>query len=299
MDQPKIERLLRLMRLMSGSVNFSVDELAEKMDTSYRTIYRYIDTFKNAGFVVERQYGNVYRILKMPKSSKDLDKLVYFSEEEARVVAGLIQGLSGSNGMKANLYNKLSAIYDITSIGQYTDNKEVAFNIQMLEEAIQNGKQVRLKDYASSSSGLHDAVVEPYGFTGEYMDVWVYDVEKKDNRMYKIQRIGAVEILPDDWQFTDEHKKPYLDVFRMNGPTLTPVKLQLNTRAKNLLVEEFPLAEFDLHQDGDNWILETQVTHMEGVGRFVLGLAADVKIIDSPELTEFVRDYAMKYVDRL
>ena len=298
MDQPKIERLLRLMRLMSGSVNFTVDELAEKMDTSYRTIYRYIDTFKNAGFAVERQYGNVYRILKMPKSSKDLEKLVYFSEEEARVVAGLIQGLNVSNGMKANLYNKLSTIYDITSIGRYTDNKKVAFNIQMLEEAIQNGKQVRLKDYRSSSSGTHDSVVEPYGFTGEYVDVWVYDVEKQDNRMYKIQRIGSVEILPEDWQFEGEHRKPYLDAFRMSGDTLTPVRLELNARARNLLVEEFPLAEFDLHQDGDSWILETKVTHMEGVGRFVIGLAADVRIIDSPALSEYVKEYS-KFVEAL
>ena len=48
MDQPKISRVLRLMRLMSGPVNYSVDELAEKMETSYRSIYRYIDTFKEA-----------------------------------------------------------------------------------------------------------------------------------------------------------------------------------------------------------------------------------------------------------
>ena len=68
MDQPKIERMLRLMRLMSGSVLFTIDELAEKMDTSYRTIYRYIDTFKDAGFVVEKVHGNIYRLMKMPKA---------------------------------------------------------------------------------------------------------------------------------------------------------------------------------------------------------------------------------------
>jgi HTH domain. len=73
------------MRLMTGSVNFTVDELAEKMDTSYRTIYRYIDTFKDAGFAVEKVRGNIYRIMKMPKTAKDLEKLVYFSEEEARL----------------------------------------------------------------------------------------------------------------------------------------------------------------------------------------------------------------------
>ena len=49
MDQPRIERMLRLMRYMSGNINYSVEELAEKLDMSERTIYRYIDTFRGAG----------------------------------------------------------------------------------------------------------------------------------------------------------------------------------------------------------------------------------------------------------
>ena len=83
MDQPKIERVLRLMTLMSGSVEYTVDELADKLDTSYRSIYRYIDTFKACGFAVEKVHGNVYRLAKMSPRYPDLDKLVYFSEEEA------------------------------------------------------------------------------------------------------------------------------------------------------------------------------------------------------------------------
>lgn len=293
MDQPKIERMLRLMRLLSGSVNFTVEEIAEKMDTSYRTVYRYIDTFKDAGFVVEKLHGSVYRMLKMPKSAKDLENLVYFSEEEAKVVAGLIQGLDQSNGMKANLYKKLSAIYDMTGIDRYTDNKKIAFHIQNLEEAMSERRRVVLKDYVSSNSGQHDVVVEPYDFTGEYVDVWAYDVEKKSNRMYKISRIGSVEILPDDWQCEAEHRKPEMDVFRMNGDDRTHVKIELNRRAKNLLVEEFPLAEFNLSQiDAERWMLETDVNRLEGVGRFVIGLAADVKIIDSPALSAYVHAYA-------
>ena len=46
MDQPKIERLLRLMALMSGNVDYTVEELASRLETSYRSIYRYIETFK-------------------------------------------------------------------------------------------------------------------------------------------------------------------------------------------------------------------------------------------------------------
>ena len=40
MEQPRVERVLRLMRLMSGNSYFTIDELAEKLETSYRSIYR-------------------------------------------------------------------------------------------------------------------------------------------------------------------------------------------------------------------------------------------------------------------
>ena len=36
MEQPRVERVFRLMRLMTGNVYFTVEELAEKLDTSYR-----------------------------------------------------------------------------------------------------------------------------------------------------------------------------------------------------------------------------------------------------------------------
>ena len=47
MDQPKVSRMLRLMKMMSGNINYSVDELSEHLDMSPRTIYRYIHTFKD------------------------------------------------------------------------------------------------------------------------------------------------------------------------------------------------------------------------------------------------------------
>ncbi len=38
MDQPKIERVLRLMRLMSGTRLYTIEELAERLETSPRSI---------------------------------------------------------------------------------------------------------------------------------------------------------------------------------------------------------------------------------------------------------------------
>ena len=103
MDQPKFERMLRLMRMLSGNVTYSIDELADRLEMSERTIYRYIDTFKAAGFAVEKLYGNIYRLTSLNDDTLDLSKLVYFSDEEAAIVNNMIDGLDNTNALKAGL----------------------------------------------------------------------------------------------------------------------------------------------------------------------------------------------------
>ena len=39
MDQPKVSRMLRLMKMMSGNVNYSIDELSEHLGMPPRTIF--------------------------------------------------------------------------------------------------------------------------------------------------------------------------------------------------------------------------------------------------------------------
>lgn len=292
MEQPRVERTLRLMRLMSGNAYLTVEQLAKRLDTSTRSIYRYIDTFKTCGFAVEKIDDSIYRLISMPSGYKDLQKLVYFSEEEARVLTYLIESLDETNSLKSSLYKKLCAVFDTKSIKEYSGTSKNAANVQALGNAMKDRKTVILKDYSSSSSGtVRDRVVEPFEFTNNHINVWAYDCEKKDVRLFKIARIGWVDILPIDWQHEDEHDKGYLDAFRMQGKTQTHVRLEMTLRARNLLCEEFPLAIPDVTEKGGKFIFDSMVTHMEGVGRFVIGLAKDVRIIDSPELVEYVRSY--------
>lgn len=297
MEQPKIERLLRLMKMMSGNTNFTVDELAERLGISYRSIYRYIDTFKESGFVVEKLHSNVYKLGKMPKSYVDLKRLIYFSEEEAYIINSLINSLDNTNALKTNLLKKLSAVYNSTSIANYTCNKESALSIESLGEAIKDRKKVILKNYESGNSHkVSDRLVEPFEFTTNMIDVWCYDLEKKENKVFKISRIGEVRVLEEEWSEEEAHKKSITDCFRMSGFEQTPVKLEMGIMAKNLLLEEYPLAEKDLKKEGDRWILETMVSDMAGVGRFVIGLAHDIKVIDSPELVEYIRLFVTKHL---
>ena len=299
MDQPKIERMLRLMKLMSGNENYTITELSKKLDMSYRTVYRYIETFKASGFVVNKVRTNVYKIGKMPRSHVDMKNLIYFSEEEAYIINDIINGLHDSNQLKSGLMKKLSAIYSCTSIADYVHSAETSVKIEKLGQAIRENKKVILKAYESANSQeTRDRFIEPFEFTTNCLDVWAYDIEKCENKVFKISRIGEVVIIDDIWNDTERHQKSITDCFRISGFVQTPVKLELSIRAKNLLLEEYPLAEKDLKNVDGKWILDTKVSGMEGVGRFVIGLAGDIKVIDSPELNAYIQDFYTRHLSK-
>ena len=292
MEQPKIEKIFNLIRMMSGKKTFTVGELAEKIDTNYRSIYRYIDTFRSAGFVVEKIQGSTYRILNMPSSFKNFDKLVYFTEEEAAVINSLIENLEETNSFKTTLRKKLSAIYDRTDILNATPKHPTAIKLFALNDAMHKKKRVVLKSYESAHSGtVLDRTVEPYRYTEGCMAIWAYDVENKDCRIFKVSRIGKVQITDIDWQNESEHRDGFVDAFRMAGTERYHVRLELSLRAKNLLAEEFPLAVKDIRMENDKWIYEGDVTHMAGIGRFVIGLIRDIRILESDELRSYISEY--------
>jgi len=297
MDQTKIVKLLRLTKMLTGNTTLTIEDLAVKMGTTTRSIYRYIDTLREAGLVVNKLYGNVYQMGKMSSTFPNLAKFIYFTEEEAYILNNMIENLSVTNSLKKDLKRKLYSVYDCTSIASYTERCNNAPNIEALELARKEKRQVLLRNYTSGHSNVtRDRIVEPFDFTSEMIDVWAWDVEAGQNRVFKVARIDEVEVLTEPWQHESDHRRLNVDVFRMSGEGAIPVKLRLNTRAKALLVEEFPLAAKDLKKDGKTWLLDTTVTCLEGVGRFVIGLAADIEIVDSPELGKYVEEYAQKYI---
>lgn len=300
MEQPKVERLLKLMKLMTGNVNYTIKDLAERLDTSYRSIYRYIESFKEAGFVVQKLEGGVYKLGKESPYFKDISQLVHFTDEEAHIVNQLIEALDDTNMLKQNLRKKLSTVYNCTSMASSVVHGANASNVNRLVEAIESRRQVVLHDYASGHTGnVRDRVVEPFGFTTNYVQVWCYEPESGMNKLFKTSRIGSVEVLDIEWHYADSHREGYIDIFRMTGFEQHSVKLRLGMLSRNLLIEEYPLAERDITQlDDSSWLLDTKVCNYRGAGRFVMGLMDDIEIVDSPEFEAYIRAQVIEIISK-
>ena len=295
--QEKTERLLKLIQLMSGPVDYSIQELSDRLGISSRTIYRYIETFKDVGFTVIRKEADIHRLVRTNRRNVDIDSLVCFSNEEAHILSSMIDSLDQGNALKAGLKTKLAAICEQTPMARITSNKANAEKIDQLSEAISRKKAVTLHDYESGNSlTISDRLVEPFSFSTNHIGINAFELSSGICKTYTISRIGSVEVLNVAWANEPLHKEKPTDIFRMSADVfLEHVKIRLTLLAKNLLLEEYPLAidyikvidppEYD---NQEKWLLETDICSVFGAGRFVLGLATDTEVLEGDKLKEYV-----------
>ena len=215
MDQPKLERLLRLMKLLTANTTYNVDQLAERLQMSRRTVYRYIDTFREAGFVIKKS-GDCIRLDKESPHFRDISQLVHFTEEEAVILKNTIENIDDTNMLKQNLKRKLYSVYDNKTLADTVVRGKNAPNIRRLIEAIEQERQAVLHGYLSAhGGGVRDRRVEPFAFTTNYVQVWCYDLESHTNKLFKTSRIGSVELSEAAWEHQEAHSEGFC---RRNRP---------------------------------------------------------------------------------
>jgi hypothetical protein len=137
--------------------------------------------------------------------------------------------------------------------------------------------------------------VEPFEFKDDFNLVWAYDTELKKNRQFKICRMEDMTETPFHWEYEYSHRSMPVDVFRNTGELNKQVEFELNLRARNLLTEEYPLAEKYVKEVASSrFQFKALVAKYEGPGRFVLGIAEDISLIGDEGFREFVKEKITK-----
>ena len=180
-------------------------------------------------------------------------------------------------------------------------DKNRAAAISQLQHACSKKKRVILHNYASSNTGnISDRHLEAYEILPDDNLIISFDCDNREIRVFNINRIGYVETLENEpWQYYGAHRKVNVDVFHMTGEKPINISLQLDLFAKNLLVEEFPRAKDHLQHDKSDqnvWYFDAPVYRLEGVGRFYIGLANHIKILNAPELQQYIQNYKEQYL---
>ncbi|SKC24171.1 Predicted DNA-binding transcriptional regulator YafY, contains an HTH and WYL domains [Alkalitalea saponilacus] len=265
----------------------------KRFDLTERTVDRYIQTIREAGFIIPRPKNGdgMYQIHKASPYFKEISELLHFSKEEAHILYNAIHSISNENLLKQNLINKLYTLYNSKEIAQTIVKQQHSAVIQNLNKAIIEKRKVILYNYRSANSDkLQDRRVEPFSFTTNFISTWAYDINSGCCKTFKNTRISSVSVLNENWEHSKLHKEGFMDVFRISSNQRINVKLKLSLRACELLKEEYPLAEKDITPiDDTKFLLETEVCSFEGVGRFVMGLCQDIEIVEPTDLKIFIK----------
>lgn len=286
----KTHRLLRLILFLSGSYPKTKKECLDFVEIQSSAFHNYLIELKSIGFNLIQKDGK-YWVEPEDKGGHLLSNLLHFSEEEAYVLAKSIDSIEDHTQTAQKLKQKLVAFLNLDQAIEAYLKKEKPAIVLAINSAIKNKKQILFENYASGNSQtVRNRMVEPFAFKDDFNLVWAFDTELNKNRQFKICRIQNVVESLIDWQYTQHHQSLPVDVFRNTGELNKHVEFEMNLRARNLLTEEYPLAEKHIStKDENQFIFDAQVAKYEGPARFVLGIAEDVKLKGDEDFLEFVK----------
>lgn len=287
--QAKLLRLFQIIAVLKAG-HWTIRQLAERFDTSERTIYRYINLLEEVDFLIEKDFDNRYFII----TSDDDPSQSQFSVEETRLIKKLIQSGAADNPLRNILLKKLSLNSELDSMPRLFLKARLGKFVEQLAEAISSKQQVVLKNYHSAHSNeIRDRLVEPIHFGDNYQSIMALDTTDKVCKQFKLDRIGDVIPFNKLFAFEALHQKNQSDIFGFNGDANTWVTLQLSLRAYLLLREEFPLALPFLTKEEGHYLFHGPVASYEGVGRFTLGLIDEIHIRGPENFASFIKNKIM------
>lgn len=238
--------------------------------------------------------------------TKDQDAIMIIAKPSEFEIAKLYTGndwkdgtvyiRNGEETVPMSIHAQEQRLMELRSVGK------VEKFIIALEEAIDKQRKVMLKGYASSNSNeIRDRLVVPVNLVCDNENLWAYDLQDKALKEFRLARIGSIETNIDDPEYPHAFPKGEADVFRWINPKVNlHIRLEMTIAALNSLREEYhdacKLPPEELYQtEAGTWILDTRLHGLGAARRFCIGLADQVKILDS-ENADALRDDIRKFV---
>jgi proteasome accessory factor C len=290
-NQNKILRVLQLISLLKKEPAKSIRFISGILESTDRTVYRYLDLIKELGFELQRDSHNRFYIV-----SEDNNETIEFSNEEASLLRELLLSSGKKSNLKDALLKKIYLKSEIVITGNHLLNAHLGKIVSDLSKAITEHKQVVLKKYQSANSNtISDRLVEPISFTENYTSLCAFEVETAKNKYFNIERITEVNVLQKQNEFENQHQLDTPDAFGFTALNGLPfdIDIRLNLRAFVLLKQEYPMVSTFIKQEPKTgyYRLKTSINNAKPVVRFVLGLLDDIEIIGSIEFKDFLKNY--------
>lgn len=299
MRHDKLGLQLDLLLLLTENRQWTVEQICEKLHIQKRNLYYYLEFFRKADFNIVK-HGSYYSISRDSKFISRLCETVKFTEEEITLIKHLLDESNENNILVRSLKQKLNRFYDFNIIGNEKLRMRHAKIVSTMYEAIKTQQMVLIHNYSSAHSGsVTDRIIEPFILMNGNRDIRAYEIKTKMNKTFRLSRMEEATLLDEKWLYRSEHRQIYTDIFNFASEDLIHVTLRLDQLSHSVLIEEFPQAEKDITESDGCWVYSSQVCSLKGIGRFIIGLYDHIKIVDSPEVEDYVKGKISSFMKKI
>lgn len=292
-NQNRIYRLFQLINYLKAKPAKSVRSIETFLDTSERTVYRYLDLLKDLGFAIEKDTNNKIFIA----SAADAE-LIPFTPQEADYLKKLILTSGKDNQLAQSILQKVQQSSEIEIGAENLFKAHLAKIVEQISIAIIEGKQLLIKGYSSANSqSVSDRLVEPTCFTDNYDAVSAFEIQTSLNKYFNIERMTSVEVSETPMKYESQHEFFKPDIFGFQGKSMNKeIELEISMRAYLLLKEEFPMSAAFIKPipETGKYAFKANVQSFLAPGRFVLGFLEDVSVLGSTEFIHYIESVVKK-----
>jgi proteasome accessory factor C len=279
--QKKVLEVFRLIMLLNTPPSKDVSQLVRRLGSSSSTVYRDLKILESIGYPIEtddkKRKSLKFTIPKSGNGVLSLDDISYLQD--------LLE--KEKSPQSINILEKFNRNLNLIPIADALPQLHQNHILQLARIGINTGSCLRLHRYRSlTGNSTKNRLVEPLEITEDERYLIAWDIDKDDQRQFKINRIEDIDIL--DRPISSGKLASPMDLFGLTGKEWTPVKMKLSRTAHHLLLEEFPLSRAFIRTVNNEIIFDGMVRNWKGIGRFVLGLPGEVAVLGPDEFKGYL-----------
>ncbi len=292
-------RLFRIVYYLLNKGQVTAAELAEKFEVSVRTIYRDIDALSEAGIPVYAEKGRNGGISLLDNFV--LDRAILSERERQDILAALQSLMATGNTCDKATMEKLTALFqlsddnwyevDFSRWGETTQDNE---KFEALKRAVVRHRCVRI-DYVGAYKAESSRIIHPLKlvYKSRAWYVKAYCTEKKDFRLFKLNRIIRWELLEEEFIPVSYPELPK----ETTSPGQEPIVLRFPGELAYRVYDEFDAGNIREQENGD-LLVTASMPQDPWLTGFLLSFGAQVEVVSPVCLREVLAAQAREIYEK-
>ena len=288
-DLRTVEKILHLIRLLNTPPAMDVKQLCRRLDVEKSPLYRYIKLLKDIGYPIKTDENHRKYIAFSPASGNSI-----LDAQELDYINDSLQKTVESDFLKTSILHKLNKNLSLIPLADALPQLHSSRMLHLINIALEESWCMTINNYHSiGSNTISNRHIEPLELTQENRYLIGWDLDKNRQSQFKLERIGGITLLEKEPISSGRIATP-TDIFGLTGEEWSQVRIKLGNIAHHLLSEEFPRARPYIRKIKNEYYFDGPVRNWKGVGRFVLGLPGELKVIAPEAFKEYLSERLKK-----